>query len=69
MLTSYFFPVKANLISVDVVNNPIYFDSLVFCTNLKLVKVDSEYTNVGIQNHPLINGSYICFILYQAGEQ
>ena len=43
--------------------------ALFFGTNLKLLKVASEYTNFGIKNHPSMNGAYIRFILSQAGER
>ena len=69
MFTSDLFPVKASIISADVVNYPRACYGLVFWTKLKLVKVDSEYTNVGIKNHPSMNGAYIWFILSQAGER
>ena len=59
MFTSDLVPVKTNIISADVVNYPRACAGLVSWTNLKLVKVDLEYINVGINNHPLMNGAYI----------
>ena len=51
MVTGDFFPVKVDMISVDVVNNPRDCSGLVFWTNIKLVKEASDYTNVRIKNY------------------
>ena len=69
MSKSDFVPVKTDMISANVVSNPRACAGLVFWTNLKLVKVDSEYTNVLVNNYPWINWANIRFIIFQEGER
>ena len=57
------------MVSLDVVNDPRPCDGIVFYNNLNLVKVGSYDTNVGIKNHPSMNGSYIRFILSQGVQR